>query len=156
MVVIQGLSQSNEESSERQENKRASGYAGLRRLRGTKMVTAATVTTLSKKAQKARRVRKAGEESSLSSTDSESGRPVTRSQGVRKVAVPVNTRKREDKRQAAGQAVVQAESKPVKIKRRASANQQRSTSKNKDVKELGRVIATDEKDCTRRDRKSVV
>ncbi|KAF4128970.1 hypothetical protein GN958_ATG21836 [Phytophthora infestans] len=113
------------------------------------MVTAATVTTLSKKAQKARRVRKAGEESSLSSTDSESGRPVTRSQGVRKVAVPVNTRKGENKRQAVEQAAEQAEAKPVKIKRRASANQQRSTSKNKDVKELGRVIANDEKDCTR-------
>ncbi|EEY58004.1 uncharacterized protein PITG_00608 [Phytophthora infestans T30-4] len=81
------------------------------------MVTAATVTTLSKKAQKARRVRKAGEESSLSSTDSESGRPVTRSQGVRKVAVPVSPRKRVDKRQAAEQAVEQAEAKPPSYKR---------------------------------------
>ncbi|KAI9979637.1 hypothetical protein PInf_028396 [Phytophthora infestans] len=82
-------------------------------------------------------------------TAATTGRPVTRSQGVRKVAVPVNTRKGEDKRQAAEQAVEQAEAKPVKIKRRASANQQRSTSKNKDPKELGRVIANDEKDCTR-------
>ncbi|KAI9992555.1 hypothetical protein PInf_017983 [Phytophthora infestans] len=113
------------------------------------MVTTATVTTLSKKAQKARRIRKTGEESSLSSTDSESGRPVMRSQGVRKVPAPVSPRKREYKRQAAEQAVELAEAKPMKIKRRASANQQRSTSKNKDAKELGRVIATDEKDCTR-------
>ncbi|ETP03657.1 hypothetical protein F441_19409 [Phytophthora nicotianae CJ01A1] len=54
------------------------------------MVTSTTTTTtMSKRAQKARRIRKPGDEDSPSSTDSDTGRPVTRSQEGRAVRRPI-------------------------------------------------------------------
>ncbi|ETP05179.1 hypothetical protein F441_18173 [Phytophthora nicotianae CJ01A1] len=152
MVVIQGLSRRNEESvhgdnedeksPEVQEGSQSNNYAGLQKSRGMKMVAATMVATVSKKAQKARRVRKPGEESSPSSTDSESRRPVTRSQGAKKVLTSVTKRMRVEQRQVAEPATDQAEEKLMKVKRTASERQQRSTSKGKDAKEVKQSQST--------------
>ncbi|ETP36094.1 hypothetical protein F442_15887 [Phytophthora nicotianae P10297] len=100
------------------------------------------VATVSKKAQKARRVQKPGEKSSPSSTDSESRHPVTRSQGAKKVLTSVTKRMRVEQRQVAEPATDQAEEKLMKVKRRASERQQRSTSKGKDAKEVKQSKST--------------
>ncbi|ETP09474.1 hypothetical protein F441_14661, partial [Phytophthora nicotianae CJ01A1] len=103
------------------------------------MVTATMVATVSKKA---RRVRKPGEESSPSSTDSQSRRPVTRSQGAKKVLTSVTKRMRVEQRQVAEPVKDQAKEKPMRVKRRASERQQRSTSKGKDAKEVKQSKST--------------